>query len=209
MKSYRNEKRAYGSIMENSGGMQKFDTSDLLTISIRWAKWIRSFELFLTVNKVADPALKKAYLLHHAGPEVQEIFYNTLGHDAAVPADSDEYLQAKGLLETHFNPMKNIPYERSKFRGISQGEDSFEKFILKLRQQGALCDYGLFLSERIAEQIFDKANSNTLREQILQKKMRELTEIVELGQSLELLEIHKGKTTGTPIKWVICFSPVY
>uniref|UniRef100_A0AAG5CQI3 CCHC-type domain-containing protein n=1 Tax=Anopheles atroparvus TaxID=41427 RepID=A0AAG5CQI3_ANOAO len=181
--------------MEGKCSMEKFDTTDLSTIAVRWKKWMRSFELFAEVAKVTGASAKKANLLHYAGLEVLEIFFNIEGNDAAPAEGSDVYKDAKTLLDNHFNPMKNLVYERSKFRSIVQGEDAFEKFVLKLKQQADLCEY-TNQEERMVEQIFDKANSNTLRERMLQKKMTSLQEVTQLGQSLEMLEIHREKSNS-------------
>lgn len=143
-----------------------FDVTDTASIASRWTKWKRSLQLCLEVNCVALPSRKRSYLLHFAGPEVQDIFYNIEGHDADPPLGSDVFTEAIRLLDEHFAPLNNIPYERCVFRKMTQQENEpVEKFIHRLRDQGRLCDYGAALEMRLTEKNFDNCVSDTLREE--------------------------------------------
>lgn len=58
-------------------GMQPFNVNeDGGNCAVDWQNWIRSFELFLKVNKIRKNEKKRDWLLHLAGPKVQEIYYN-------------------------------------------------------------------------------------------------------------------------------------
>nr|XP_029717955.1 uncharacterized protein LOC115260774 [Aedes albopictus] len=84
-----------------------------------------------------------------------------------------------------------MPLERHVFRNLEQAADeSIEKFVLRLHEQGNLCEYGSHLDE-IKEQIFEKCSSDDLRAKILTKPQMSLAETVELGKSLETIEKHK------------------
>lgn len=169
--------------------MPPFDVSNTTSIGNRWEKWKRSLELFLDVNAVALASRKRSYLLHFAGPDVQDIFYNINGHDAAPPANSDVYREAIRLLDTYFAPLTSIPYERFVFRKMVQEEnETVEKFIHRLRDQGRLCDYGDALEMRITEQVFDNCCVETLREAILKKKLMTVPEIAEEARILETVK---------------------
>ena len=51
------------------GGIANFDPhGDRNTLSLRWIKWKRGFELILTSKGVNNAEQKKALLLHSAGP---------------------------------------------------------------------------------------------------------------------------------------------
>lgn len=166
-----------------------FDVTDTASIGSRWTKWKRSLQLCLDVNCITLASPKRSYLLHYAGPEVQDIFYNIEGHDAAVPPGSDVYTEAIRLLDAHFAPLNNIPYEKCMFRKMAQQEnESIEKFVHRLRDQGRLCDYGAALEMRITEQLFDNCVSDSLREAILKKKLMTVHEIAEEGRVLETVK---------------------
>lgn len=169
--------------------LQPFDTRDTSSIGTRWTKWKRSLELYMDVNCIVLPSRKKAYLLHYAGQEVQDIFYDIDGHDAAAPVGSDVYREAVRLLDNHFAPLTSIPYDRFVFRNIKQEEsESVEKFASRLREQGRLCEYGVALDIRITEQIFDHCRMTELREAILKKKLLTVAEIVEEARILETVQ---------------------
>ncbi|XP_058816753.1 uncharacterized protein LOC131680038 [Topomyia yanbarensis] len=174
-------------------GVPKFDPSDTSTVSSRWKKWKRSFEIFLEVNNVTVAAGKRSYLLHYAGTEVQDIYFNLKGDaDLVVPDGSDVYKAAVKLLDDYFLPLKCLPRERHIFRNLEQAPDeSIEKFTLRLQEQGQLCEYGEWLEVAIQEQIFEKGFSDELRAKILTKGDMTLAQTVELGRSLETIAKHK------------------
>ncbi|XP_062714057.1 uncharacterized protein K02A2.6-like [Aedes albopictus] len=170
--------------------MPPFDPDDTTNLSSRWKKWKRSFEIFLDVNNVALPSRKKSYLLHFAGEAVQDIYDSLVGAvEPPVPAGSDAYQEAMRVLDGHFLPMKCLPQERHIFRNLQQEPDEkISKFVLRLREQGNLCEYQDWLDENIKEQIFEKGSSDELRAKILTKPSMTLAEIINEGRSLETIE---------------------
>ncbi|XP_055584741.1 uncharacterized protein K02A2.6-like [Uranotaenia lowii] len=174
-------------------GVPRFDPTDTSTVSSRWKKWKRSFEIFLEVNNVTQPARKRSYLLHYAGPDVQDIFFNLRGeNELEVPPDSDLYQESVQLLDGYFLPLKCLPRERHIFRNLEQSPDeSIEKFVLRLREQGELCEYGNWLEENIKEQIFEKGISDELRAKILAKGNMTLAQTLDEGRSLETIAKHR------------------
>ncbi|XP_039438143.1 uncharacterized protein K02A2.6-like [Culex pipiens pallens] len=141
---------------------------------------------------------KKAMLLHLAGPEVQEIFYDDPEHAAEPPNGSDVFKEAVNLLDKHFEPVVCVPHERVLFRRMKQeGSDGIEQFARKLRHQGNLCDYGGALDMRITEQIFDGSTSDALREAILKKRLVVLKDILEEGRILETIELNKQEAVAS------------
>lgn len=181
--------------MEHPGNsnLPKFDPTDTSTVSNRWKKWKRCFEIFLEVNNVTVPSRKRSYLLYYAGSDVQDIFFNLRGDvEVAVPDGSDLYAESLKLLDDYFLPLKCLPRERHIFRNLEQApEESIEKFVLRLREQGNLCDYADWLEENIKEQLFEKGNSDELRAKILTKPNMTLAQTVELGRSLETIAKHR------------------
>lgn len=171
-------------------GLPPFDPDDTTNVSSRWKKWKRSFKIFLDVNNVALPSRKKSYLLHYAGESVQDIYDSLVGDgNQEVPAGSDAYKEAIKVLDDHFLPMKCLPQERHIFRNLQQEpNEKISRFVLYLREQGNLCEYGDWLEENIKEQIFEKGASDELRAKILTKPGMTLAEIIKEGRSLETIE---------------------
>lgn len=184
----------------SNADLPPFNPGDTSTVSARWKKWKRSFQIFLDVQNVAIPARKKSYLLHYVGTQVQDIFFSLLGEaEPEVPAGSDVYQEAVKKLDEYFLPMKCLPLERHKFRNLGQAEDEpIETFVLRLREQGNLCEYADHLEEEIKEQIFEKGTSDDLRAKILNKPQMTLAETVEAGRSLETIGKHRKTSVLNP-----------
>lgn len=188
----------------NQSHLPAFDPGETSTVSARWKKWKRSFQIFLDVNNVNIPARKKSYLLHFVGQQVQDVYFGLQGdEEPVVPQGSDVYEEAVKLLDNYFLPMKCLPLERHKFRNLEQASDEpIEKFVLRLREQGNLCEYGDHLEEEIKEQLFERGNSDDLRAKILSKPQMTLAETVEVGRSLETIGKHRQslKLNAMPVE---------
>ncbi|XP_055523229.1 uncharacterized protein LOC129717378 [Wyeomyia smithii] len=146
-----------------------------------------------------NPARKRSCLLHYAGSDVQDIFFNLRGeNELQIPEDSEIYKQSVKLLDDYFLPLKCLPRERHIFRNLEQGpEESIEKFVLCLREQGSLCEYDAWLEENIKEQIFEKGCSDELRAKILTKGNMTLAQTIEEGRSLETIAKHRKNMQRT------------
>lgn len=97
-------------------------------------------------------------------------------------------------MDAHFAPLASVPYDRFVFRNIKQEPDeTVEKFVSRLREQGRLCEYGAALDMRITEQIFDNCLSEELRAMILKKKLMSVVEIVQEAQILETVKRNKDQ----------------
>lgn len=148
---------------------------------------------------MTNAARKRSYLLHYAGSDVQDIFFNLRGEDEVqIPEGSDIYKESVKLLDDYFLPLKCLPRERHIFRNLEQGPDeSIEKFVLRLREQGSLCEYGDWLEENIKEQIFEKGHSDELRAKILTRGNMTLAQTIEEGRSLETIAKHRRNMQRT------------
>ena len=69
---------------------------------------------------------KKALLLHLAGEAVFDIFEGLVVSEIPEGADpliTNSYTVAKAALDNHFNPKKNVEFERYTFRSTKQNMD--------------------------------------------------------------------------------------
>ena len=121
------------------GGLQRFGVAEEPnSISQRWKKWRRSFDLYLVGKGVTADAQKRALLLHTAGLEVQEIYFTLAGEDS-----EQDYPETLQVLNDHFIPKANAPFERHMFRQIGQASDeTVDQFVCRLRQRAATCEFG-------------------------------------------------------------------
>lgn len=165
---------------ENVGdGLGRFDCEgDQTSVGQRWLKWIRAFEYFAISANITVAARKKASLLHKAGMEVQEIFHSHSLTDLQAREGEDEYSRAVRVLNSKFLPRTNIPYERIKFRSLSQDiDEKMDKFEARLRRQAAFCNFG-DVDENLRDQILDKVYSRELKRKL-----------IEIGPDMTLLSV--------------------
>lgn len=148
--------------------LESFDCEgDPSSVGIRWEKWKRGLEIYLLASNIDKPDKQRATLLHVGGLALQEIFYNIPGAVAEVTDHNNVYEIAIQKLDDFFNPKQNRYYERHLFRSIKQeANESFDKFLVRLRQQSAKCKFSSG-DEQIIDQIIEKCFSSELRKKLL------------------------------------------
>lgn len=175
--------------IENNPLNQLVVHGDVKSIGVRWEKWKRSFLIYIEAFNVKSAKVQKARLLHFAGADVQEIFY-TLPELSDDVSGRNEFDEALLKLDKYFEPRQSKIFERHLFRQIVQGKnEKFEKFLVRLRQQGSKCKFG-DNEEHIIDQIVEKCFSDKLRRKILEMDdSKALVDIIMVANSLEAVEI--------------------
>ena len=111
------------------GGLQPFQVKgDPHSISQRWRKWKRAFELYILGKGITSDSQKRGLLLHTAGIEVQDVYFTL------VPGGEDkDYPATLKVLDDYFIPKANVPFERHLFRQITQkSEETVDQFVCRL-----------------------------------------------------------------------------
>ena len=108
------------------------------------------------------------------------------------PAPEGETLHAKAirLLDAHFLPQVNIPFERHQFRQAKQEESQTgDQFVTRLFQLSENCDFGTSQEEQIRDQLIDKCRSHDLRKKLLAVSDKlTLQKAIDIARSLEAAE---------------------
>ena len=160
----------------NSGGTtvkQVFEVRDLPcfdpkgepnSLSVRWKRWKRAFNLYVTSKGVTNESQKVALLLHSGGMELQEIYYTL------VPEDQETtFNDCLAALDNYFTPKVNVPFERHVFRQMQQLEgETIDQFVCRLRQKAISCEFP-DVNEAIRDQIIEKCRDPKLRRKFLEK----------------------------------------
>lgn len=148
-----------------------------------WRNWLRGFEIFAKANKIEDNETKRDWLLHFAGLQVQNIYFNLpqepeveieqrCGPLAAgyVPFTKDPYSNTVIKLESFFAPKQNISYERHVFRKMKQEKtERIDSFVMRLRIQANKCEFYEKLDDNIKDQITSGCECDKLRRKILER----------------------------------------
>ncbi|XP_022796419.1 uncharacterized protein LOC111334864 [Stylophora pistillata] len=149
------------------GSLQPFQVKgDPHSVSQRWRKWKRAFQLYALGKGITNDSQKCGLLLHTAGLDVQEVYF-TLVPDGA----EKNYAETFKVLDDYFIPKANVPFERHLFRQISQSnEETVDQFVCRLRLRAASCEFGEREDEYIRDQLIDKCYSAKLRRKFLEKE---------------------------------------
>ena len=147
------------------------------SVSQRWKKWHRSFEMYAAASGCKDKVKKRHLLLHLAGPEVQDIF-------ETLSDTGDDFDTTSTKLKEYFTPQQNEPYNRHLFCQECQAEaESVAQFGTRLRQLSVNCAFGDKTDNFIRDQIIDKCSSKSLRTKLLAEKDLKLPRLLELAQA--------------------------
>lgn len=148
--------------------LEKFECNgEASSVGCRWEIWKRSLNIYLEAANVQTAKQKLASLLHWGGPELQEIFYNIPGANVVEGEGIDVFKVAVEKLDEYLAPKQSKRFERHIFRQIKQEDnEKFEKFIVRLRQQAAKCQF-LDTNDQLIDQITEKCSSEDLRRKIL------------------------------------------
>ena len=139
---------------------------------------------YIRASGISDQKQKRAILLHLAGAEVQEIF-------ETLPDTGDDYKTALEKLNAHFNPCKNIAFERHVFRQATQrADESMDAFVTRLRTLAKTCqfDTDTSLDEMLRDQVIEKCASNALRRRLLREQELTLNNLLSLARSFQLAD---------------------
>ena len=151
------------------------------TLSVRWKRWKRSFELYLLAKGVSDDKQKVALLLHTAGMDLQDLYYTLVG----AAEELKPYADVVTLLDGYFVPKVNVPFERHVFRHLEQQSgEKVDQFVCRLRQKALTCDF-TDVDETIRDQLIEKCLDPKLRRKFLEKTNATLTDLQAIARAHE------------------------
>lgn len=137
-----------------------------------WRFFKQKFQIYLTASKnmKADSEYKVALLLNSIGDRGVRL-YNTLVISEDKKNDYETVIKA---FEEHFDPEKNITYERYKFlkRNQKSGE-TYEDYIMELRDLSSTCEFGNLTDGLIRDRLVCGVNDTSVTDRLL--RMKDLT----------------------------------
>ena len=108
------------------------------SLSQKWKRWKRAFDLYITGKGVSDEEQKRALYLHVAGMDVRENYFIL-----AVDSESATFEAIVKLLDDCFVPKANVPFERLLLQQIMQeSEETIDQFVGRLHQRAINCEFG-------------------------------------------------------------------
>ena len=135
------------------------------TLSVRWKRWKRSFDLYVLAKGIVEDRQTVALLLHTAGQEVQDLYFTLAGPEEELR----DYKDVVELLDSYFVPKVNVPFERHVFRQMEQqSHEKVDQFVCRLRQKAITCEFAN-VDETIRDQLIEKCRDGRLRRKFLEK----------------------------------------
>ena len=158
------------------------------SLSVRWKRWKRAFNLYVTSKGVTNEGQKVALLLHSGGMELQEIYYTL------VPEDQETtFNNCLAALDNYFTPKVNVPFERHVFRQMQQLEgETIDQFVCRLCQKAISCEFP-DVNEAIRDQIIKKCRDPKLRRKFLEKASDATLTVLQ-----ETARVHEAVNTPMP-----------
>ena len=155
-----------------------FDMSSARASSA-WPKWKTAFEYYIVAAGITDDAIKRATLLHCVGPDVQQLF-------ATLPDRGTTYESSMKALSSHFEPKRNIAFERHTFRQCKQQQnESVDEFHVRLQALASTCSFGDDKDDHIRDQFIDKCTSQSLRRRLLRETDLKLSDLMSIARAAE------------------------
>ena len=186
--------------LDGAGGLPEFDTNgDPSTLSQRWKRWKRALGLYIAARGIDKDARKVAMLLHAGGMNLQDIYFALVGEGTEKP-----YAEAVKILDDHFTPQANVPFERHLFHKMEQASgETVDQFVCRLRQKAATCEF-TETNEAIRDQLIDGCRDIALRKKFLEKTgvvdLKSLTDIARAHEAVEqqLRQMSLHESTAAP-----------
>lgn len=177
------------------------ESIDKSLLRSEWEKWLRAFQIYAESEDITNFKQKRTKLLYLGGTQLQSVAFSL--PDALAEFNQDEpndvFQILVDKLTTYSSPKQNSSFERHLFRNLIPSEDeSFAKFVLRLRQQIQKCAFGSTKTEIdeicLKDKIIDSWATVDLKRKLLEKEQW-LDEIIEACQVDE--EIKKQSVSMT------------
>ena len=147
--------------------VQRFNLSDG-NIAVSWKRFRDQFEIVRIAKKYAETEEEEqiANLLLLMGPDSVPI-YNQFNFHATEEGRTRILANVLNMFTRHFEPVRNVIFERSIFNSMTQGSKPIHQFITELQSQADCCDYGGMRDELIRDRIVVGVEDNKLREYLI------------------------------------------
>ena len=136
-------------------------------LAVQWSRFKSEFQIYAIAKGVAKMEEEEqiANMLLLMGPEsvpiYQQFSFNTSTNKRTL-------VNTMALFAQHFEPVKNLIYERVKFNQLKQDQSqSIHQFIVSLQTQAENCEYGDMKNELIRDRIVVGVHDSKLREYLI------------------------------------------
>ena len=107
--------------------------------------------------------------------------------------DPDSFLQA---LTQHFEPQRNIIFERYLFNSANHGNENTDQYLNRLRKLASTCAYGALCDELIRDRLVIGIKSHEVRRRLLREKALTLNTALDIIRAAETASDQLKKIDG-------------
>ena len=99
-------------------------------------------------------------------------------------------------LTQHFEPQKNIIFERYLFNSANQEDENIDQYLNRLRKLASTCDYGALCDELIRDRLVIGIKSHEVRKRLLREKALTLNSALDIIRAAERTRDQLKKIDG-------------
>lgn len=149
-----------------------------------WKKWKSAFQIFIQATESTEKpdVVKSSILLHCLGPHAKEL-YDTFQFPEGEELNYDEIISK---FDAHFNPRKNLTFNRYNFLTAKQDEaETFDEFYTRLRKLSEDCEFGALRNSLLKDLVIIGIRDKKLKERFLQENDIDLATVLKNGRACE------------------------
>lgn len=149
-------------------------------VAASWNSFKAQLKIYMIAKKFSDMSDDEqiANVLLLMGAESVPI-YEQFIFDEGKEDQKKNLTNVLKFFDRHFEPVKNVIYERVKFNSMVQGELSIHQFITNIQTQADVCEYGTMRLELIRDRIIVGVKDNRLREYLIDLEDNSLHRCIE------------------------------
>lgn len=141
-----------------------------------------NYEIATGLDKKGQ-GVRMATLLSVMGRECFRIYQ----HVDIAEGDREDITKIIDALEKHFEPTRNVIYERYKFNTCIQDQsESIDQYITKLKQMAATCKFGQLENELIRDRLVLGAKDTSARARMLREPSLNLQKAIDMCRNSEI-----------------------
>ena len=148
-----------------------------------------SYKITTELDKKPKPVVLETLKIV-LGRETYQIAKNL---PVADRTDPDSFLQA---LTQHFEPQRNIIFERYLFNSANHGNENIDQYLNRLRKLASTCAYGALCDELIRDRLVIGIKSHEVRKRLLREKALTLNTALDIIRAAETASDQLKKIDG-------------
>lgn len=163
-------------------------------VAVRWNRWVsRLTDNVFVAYEITGDQRKRALLLALGGEELNDIYDSIPAAERnrrlphADHPDDTHFGRTVAALTAHFNPRRNVEYQKYLFRKMTQGDDKAMVFYGKLRQAADACTFAEPQME-IKSQLITGARNDKVTKKGLAEPDATLDQLLNLMKTLEVTD---------------------